>query len=203
MEKLPFGLRDYIGEHILPQYENFDPAHGPEHVRRVIENSMELARGLEVDPGMVYTIAAYHDVGIRYGRENHGVTSGKVLFEDPALERWFSPEQRQVMREAVEDHRASKQGEPRSLYGRIVSEADRDIDPEEIVRRSVEFGKARCPELTREEQLCRAQTHIREKYGEGGYLHLWLPCPRNERGLATLREWLKTGKLREVAEKYV
>ena len=203
MGKIEGGLLEHIRREILPQYAGFDEAHGPDHVRRVIENSLELAEGLEVDMDMVYTIAAYHDVGIQYGRKDHGVTSGRYLMEDRALERWFTPEQRQTMRDAVEDHRASKEGEPRTLYGRIISEADRDIDPEVVVRRCAEYGKAHEPHLGREEQIRRIEKHVREKYGGNGYLRLWLPCPRNEQGLATLRDWLRTGKLREVCEKYV
>lgn len=203
MREINGELLAYLKREILPQYEGFDPAHGPEHVRRVLENSLELAEGMDVDLDMVYTVAAYHDVGIQYGRKDHGLTSGKYLLEDEALERWFTPEQRETMREAVEDHRASKEGEPRSIYGRIISEADRDIDPEVVVKRCVEYGKVHEPQLDREGQIQRIEHHVREKYGEGGYLRLWLPCPRNEQGLRTLREWLRTGKLREVCEKYV
>ena len=203
MREINPNLLAYIQQEILPQYDAVDGAHGPEHIRRVISNSLELAQQLDVDINMVYTIAACHDLGIRYGRENHERTSAELLIEDQKLEQWFTPEQREIMKQAVEDHRASRSEAPRSLYGRIVSEADRDIDPEEIVKRCVEYGKAHAPELTRQEQLNRAEEHIRQKYGEDGYLHLWLPCSRNEQGLSTLREWLRTGILKQKAEKYL
>lgn len=196
-------LKAYVERKILPLYQTFDQAHGPEHVRTVLKNSMELAEDQDVNVDMVYTVAAYHDVGVQYGREDHEMTSGKYLMEDKNLEKWFTSEQIRIMKEAVEDHRASKQTPPRSIYGCIVSEADRDVDPERIVRRCIEFGLSRFPEKTREEQLERAIEHMEEKYGENGYLHLWMPCPKNERGLATLRDWLKTGKIREVCEKYL
>ena len=181
-------------------YENCDAAHGPEHIRTVIENSMELAESLpaeNLDVDMVYTVAVYHDVGVRFGRKDHEETSAKWLMEDPALNRWFTEEQIQTMKEAVEDHRASRQEPPRNIYGRIVSEADRDLEPERIVRRCTEYGLEYFPEMTVEQQIDRTADHIREKYGEGGYLHLWLPCPKNERGLATLRNWLKSGEIRD------
>ena len=98
----------YIQQEILPQYEAVDGAHGPEHIRRVISNSLELAQQLDVDINMVYTIAACHDLGIRYGRENHERTSAELLIEDQKLEQWFTPEQREIMKQAVEDHRASR-----------------------------------------------------------------------------------------------
>ena len=200
---LDSALWAYLENEILPLYEANDPAHGPAHVRAVLENSFDLLSGLEADPNMVCTIAAYHDVGIRFGREDHELTSGKWLWEDKKLCRWFSPSERQTMREAVEDHRASRRDPPRSLYGRILSEADRDIDPRRILRRSMEFGRAGEPELDGEALIDRAEKHIREKYGEGGYLKLWLPCPRNERGLETLREWLRTGELREICREFL
>lgn len=203
MREINPDLLAYLQQEILPQYEAVDGAHGPEHVKRVISNSLELAQELPVDLNLVYTIAAYHDLGIRYGRENHERTSAGLLMGDRKLEQWFTPGQREIMKQAVEDHRASRAEAPRSLYGRIVSEADRDIDPEEILKRCVEYGKAHIPGLTREGQLNRAEEHIRQKYGEGGYLRLWLPCSKNEQGLSILREWLRTGVLRQKAEKYL
>ena len=202
MKGITESLRNYAEETIFPLYETCDAAHGPEHIRTVIENSLELAEsllaeGLDMDIDMVYTVAVYHDVGVRYGRKDHEETSAKWLREDKALKRWFTEEQIQVMGEAVEDHRASRQEPPRNLYGRIVSEADRDLEPERIVRRCLEYGVEYFPEMNEEQQIVRTADHIREKYGEGGYLHLWLPCPKNERGLATLRDWLKTGEIRE------
>ena len=147
--------------------------------------------------------AAYHDVGVRVIRERHEEISGQWLWEDRELERWFTPEQRRTMREAVEDHRASRQEPPRNIYGRIVSEADRDLDPERVVRRMVEYSLAHRPQFTEEEHIERIIDHVRDKYSETGYLHLWLPCPRNEEGLATLREWLRTGELERWCRKYL
>lgn len=205
MERYPVdpSLWAYLEENILPLYEAHDAAHGPEHVRAVLKNSFDLLPGLEADPNMVCTVAAYHDVGIRFGREDHEMTSGRWLWEDEALCRWFSPRERQMMREAVEDHRASRREPPRNLYGRIVSEADRDIDPRRIVRRSMEFGRDQDPALDGEALIDRAEAHIREKYGADGYLKLWLPCPRNERGLETLRGWLCSGELRDICREFL
>ena len=197
MKMITESLRKYAEEEILPLYENCDAAHGPEHIRTVLSNSLELAENLDVDIDMVYTVAVYHDVGVRFGRRDHEETSAKWLREDEALKRWFTEEQIQTMKEAVEDHRASRQEPPRNLYGSIVSEADRDLEPERIVRRCLEYGVEYFPEMNEEQQIERSTAHIREKYGEGGYLHLWLPCPKNERGLATLREWLRTGEIKE------
>ena len=203
MWEINLELKEYIEQNILPLYEAHDAAHGPEHVRTVLENSFDLLDGLDVDQNMVYTVAAYHDVGVRVIRERHEEISGQWLWEDWELERWFTPEQRRTMREAVEDHRASRQEPPRNIYGRIVSEADRDLDPERVVRRMVEYSLAHRPQFTEEEHIERIIDHVRDKYSETGYLHLWLPCPRNEEGLATLREWLRTGELERWCRKYL
>lgn len=203
MWEINLELKEYIEQNILPLYEAHDAAHGPEHVRTVLENSFDLLDGLDVDQNMVYTVAAYHDVGVWVSRERHEEISGQWLWEDRELERWFTPEQRRTMREAVEDHRASRQEPPRNIYGRIVSEADRDLDPERVVRRMVEYSLAHRPQFTEEEHIERIIDHVRDKYSETGYLHLWLPCPRNEKGLATLRERLRTGELERRCRKYL
>lgn len=180
-------LKKHIEQAILPRYEHFDRAHGPEHARTVIEQSLALARHYQVDRQMVYAIAAYHDVGLEKGREMHHIHSGEILAADAKLRQWFSPQQIAVMREAVEDHRASSDHEPRTVYGRIVAEADRVIDPETIIRRTVQYGLAHYPELDRDGQYARCLAHLQKKYAEGGYLRLWIAESENARRLEELR----------------
>ena len=191
-------LQAYVEQAILPRYEHFDRAHGPEHARTVIEQSLALARHYQVDRQMVYAIAAYHDVGLEKGREMHHIHSGEILAADTKLRQWFSPQQIAVMREAVEDHRASSDHEPRTIYGRIVAEADRCIDPPTIVRRTIQYGLAHYPALSREGQSDRCVEHLQRKYAEGGYLRLWIPESDNARKLAELRALIRdTARLRE------
>ena len=99
--KMNEPLKKHIEQAILPRYEHFDRAHGPEHARTVIEQSLALARHYQVDRQMVYAIAAYHDVGLEKGREMHHIHSGEILAADTKLRQWFSPQQIAVMREAV------------------------------------------------------------------------------------------------------
>ena len=105
------------------------------------------------------------------------------------------------MKEAVEDHRASRKEEPRSIYGRIVAEADRDIIPDRIVSRCVQYETAHNPEDGEEEVLDKIVCHINDKYGENGYLKLWLPCRKNREGLDVLRKWIAEGEIREICRK--
>ena len=180
-------LVEFIETQILPQYAQFDRAHNLEHVTRVIRNALDLVRITGADINMVYTIAAYHDLGMSGPRAIHHVTGGKILAKDARLKRWFSAEQIKVMSEAVVDHRASASHAPRSLYGKIIAEADRDIDIDTVFRRAIEFGLANYPEMNEEGQWQRFKQHMDEKYSVNGYMRLWIPGSPNERKLNELR----------------
>ena len=181
-------LCEHIRERIIPQYVNFDKAHRIDHVKKVIEESMKLALHYEVNSAMVYTIAAYHDLGLCEGREFHHIVSGKILFADETLWQWFTDDQMLQMKEAIEDHRASNKQAPRSIYGKIVAEADRIIDPEITLRRTVQYGLSHYPEMDKEHQYERFRKHLADKYAEGGYLKLWIPQSDNAGRLAELRQ---------------
>ena len=183
-------LEAFIEAEIIPEYKNFGRSHNVEHVRRVISNSLELAKFLgdgKLDEDMAYAIAAYHDLGMSGPREIHHITSGKMLMEDSRLRKWFSSEQIQVMKEAVEDHRASSDHAPRSVYGRIVAEADRDLEPDVVFTRAIEYGLEHYQELGKEAQWRRFAKHMDEKYSSNGYITLWIPGSPNERNLKQIR----------------
>lgn len=188
MNNVPsLDLVEFIETKILPQYAAFDRAHNLEHVTRVIRNALELVRITGADVNMVYTIAAYHDLGMSGPRAIHHITGAKILAKDNRLKKWFSPQQIAVMSQAVEDHRASASHSPHSLYGKIIAEADRDIDAEIVFRRAIDYGLAHYPELDREGQWQRFRQHMDEKYSAQGYLRLWIPGSPNERKLNELR----------------
>ena len=180
-------LVEFIETKILPQYAAFDAAHNMEHVTRVIRHSIELVKITGADINMVYTIAAYHDLGMSGPRAVHHLTGGKILATDARLRKWFSPEQLKVMREAVEDHRASASRSPRSIYGKIVAEADRDLDTDIVIRRTIQFGLANYPELDYEGQYRRFKEHMDNKYSKDGYIKLWIPNSPNAKRLNDLR----------------
>lgn len=188
-------LVEFIETQILPQYTSFDKAHNLEHVTRVIRRSLDLVKQTGTDINMVYTIAAYHDLGMSGPRAVHHITGGKILAADTRLRRWFSAEQIKIMKEAVEDHRASASHAPRSIYGKIVAEADRDIVPEVVFRRTVQFGLANYPEKSREEHWERFREHMDNKYSQNGYIRLWIPGSPNEQQLKQLREVIDNPEL--------
>ena len=182
------SLRQYIETEVIPQYGAFDKAHREDHARAVIERALKMAQQYpEVDEEMLYTAAACHDLGLAVDRKTHHLESGKIIRADKRLREWFTPEQVEVIAQAAEDHRASAQTPPRSLYGCLVAEADRMIVPETIIRRTIQFGLSHYPELEREEHWERTLEHLHEKYAEGGYLKLLIPGSPNEAPLAQLR----------------
>ena len=198
-------IRDYVERRIIPLYDQFDKAHQRDHVRMVIGQSMALATQMEVevDADMVYVIAAYHDIGLCEGREHHHEVSARMLLADNELRKWFSESQLQTMAEAVEDHRASSDHAPRSLYGRIVAEADRFIDPDTVVRRTIQYGMEHYPDLDKQGHYERMVQHLREKYGRGGYLRLWFDHSPNAERLETLRQMIDDeAALRRKFEEY-
>lgn len=185
------GLKDHIRREILPRYASFDPAHRLDHVQSVIASSLVYAGHYDVDENMCYAIAAYHDTGLAFGRERHHSESARIIREDARLREWFSGEQIELMADAAEDHRASAAAEPRSIYGKIVAEADRQIDGETIIRRTVQYGLGHYPELDREGNWQRTLEHLGEKYADGGYLRLWIPFGPNASRLEAFREIIR------------
>ena len=206
------SLEKYIYEEIVPRYAAFDPAHREDHALTVIEQSLKLCddapSDITIDKEMLLTAAACHDLGLINGRDRHHIDSGEMIRSDARLREWFDPDQIETIAQAAEDHRASGKKEPRSIYGRIVAEADRIIDPETIIRRTVQFGFSNYPGLTREEHIKRAVSHLKEKYGRGGYLRLWIPWSDNAAKLSDLQDliaddeavWAETERLFEMIE---
>jgi len=181
-------LRKYVEQEIIPRYDSFDKAHQRDHVMMVIRQSMELAGQLGVNADMAYTIAAYHDTGLCEGREHHHEVSASIIRTDYNLRQWFTEEQIDIMAEAAEDHRASSSHEPRTVYGRIVAEADRFIDADTIIRRTIQYGIDHYPTFGRDGHFQRMVSHLHEKYGRNGYLHLWFDDSPNAQRLKHLQD---------------
>lgn len=200
---IDLGLKDYIKAEILPQYDGFDPAHRLDHVHSVIASSLVYAGHYDVSPQMCYAIAAYHDTGLAIGREVHHSESARIIREDSRLQQWFTAQEIETMAQAAQDHRASSKSEPRSIYGRIVAEADRQIDPFTIMLRTVQYGLGHYPKLDKEGNWQRTLEHLNEKYARGGYLKLWIPFGPNAAKLQEMQEIIENdpAMLRRMFEK--
>lgn len=184
-------IRAFIEREIVPRYDEFDAGHNRDHVLTVISQALSLAQYYpEVDRCMLLVAAAYHDMGLDFGREKHHIHSAAIIREDRRLDQWFAPQEIETIADAAEDHRASSDHEPRTIYGRIVAEADRIIDSETIVRRALQYGMRHEPGLDREGQYRRLMEHMQEKYAAGGYLKLWIPHGENACRLEEFRKIL-------------
>ena len=196
------SLVAYVEQEILPRYDHFDAAHRRDHADDVVKRSLALARHYDVNIDMVYAIAAYHDTGLYEGRDTHHIVSGRIIREDKTLREWFDEEQIETMAQAAEDHRASNGHEPRSIYGKIVAEADRLISPEKVIRRTIQYTQDHFPEYDKAQQYQRFREHLMEKYSDTGYLKLWLPESENAPRLEELRRIIRDeGKMRAAFEK--
>ena len=191
MERNFEEIMDFVEREIIPRYNSFDRGHGTDHARTVISQALQLAQYYpEVDSCMLLVAAAYHDLGLAHGRELHHIYSAAIVRDDERLRQWFTASEIDTIADATQDHRASSDHEPRTIYGRIVAEADRIIDSETIVRRALQYGLKHEPGLDREGQYSRLMEHMREKYDYGGYLKLWIPQSDNARRLEQFRRLL-------------
>ena len=188
--EISLDILEYVQRIILPQYAAFDKGHGLEHVNNVINNSIAIARNYDVDLDKVYVIAAYHDIGLGKDRKNHHKTSSAYLLSDIKLREWFSIDELIMMSEAIEDHRASNNYRPRSIYGMIVSEADRDLEYTTVLKRTIQYSISNYPKDSIEQHFARIYEHICNKFGENGYLNLWLNTEINQRYLQELRSMI-------------
>ena len=202
------SLEKYIYEDIVPRYAGFDSAHREDHAltvinqaKRLLDSREEWLKAHHTKPGdgsmewaqpvewnILLAAAACHDLGLVNGRERHHLDSGRIIRNDSRLKEWFSDDEIETIAQAAEDHRASGKSEPRSIYGKLVAEADRVINGETIIVRTVQFGLNNYPCLDEDGHMERAVSHLREKYGRGGYLKLWIPWSDNAVRLAALQD---------------
>lgn len=184
-------LVDYIENNIFPLYSRNDWAHQLWHIEEVIKRSLSLCQNYDVNIDMVYTIAAFHDLGCYLGRENHEETSAQLLEEDLFIRENFSSEEIKTMKEAIVDHRASLEYEPRSIYGKIISTADRFITIEGILRSTHSYTLEFYSNTPWKDQIERSYSYIENKYGKKGYAKIWLPYPEYGKFLKEVSYYLE------------
>ena len=181
----------YIEKNIFPLYSRNEEGHGINHIKTVIERSIEFAKEKNVNIDMSYTIAAYHDLGHYIDKDRHEIISAEMFMKDENIKKFFTEEQRDIIKEAIEDHRASCNHEPRSIYGKIVSTADRTIvDIDNTIKRSYSYGKKHYQNLSEAEQIERVYDYLSEKYGEKGYVKSYIEDKKFEKALQELRQAL-------------
>lgn len=163
-------LKEYIKKEIFPKYELNDKGHGIEHIEYVIKRSIKFAKQIkDIDMNMVYTIASYHDIAHSVDPKRHEELSAKMLLDDKKLEKFFSKEQMQIMYDAIIDHRASLEYEPRNIYGKIISSSDRNTSIEDILKRTYQYRIINYSNEDIEDIIEESYNHIKEKFTSTGY----------------------------------
>ena len=189
--KINNKLKQYIEENVFPEYKKNDQGHDLEHIKYVINRSIKFADTIpDINYDIVYTVASYHDIGHHINPKLHEIISAEIMYKDDNLKEYFSDEERLIIKEAIEDHRASSDHEPRSIYGKIVSTADRNNTVEACLRRSYTYGKRLEPTATDEELFERAHKHLNLKFGEDGYAKFFFKDEESEKFLHDIRELL-------------
>lgn len=180
-------LKTYIKNNIFPQYDKNDSAHKIDHIHYVISRCFELCKDKTIDFNMLYVIAAYHDIGYHMDSKNHEIVSARIMYEDKNLRKFFDEEQLEIMKEAIEDHRASLGKEPRNIYGKLVSSADRNVSVDESLRRIYYYSVEHCNKSNEEETIEECYQHTLKKYGENGYTNFFLEDKKYDDYLKKLR----------------
>lgn len=203
--KVNQNLKKYIEENIFPEYKKNDLGHNIEHIKYVISRSFEFAKTVpNINYDIVYTVAAYHDIGHHINPKMHEIISAEIMYNDEKLKQFFSNAELETIKEAIEDHRASSDHTPRSIYGKIVSTADRNNTVEDCLKRSYLYGKRLNPDATDEELFSRAFYHLNQKFGKNGYAKFFFKDEFYENFLKEIRELLSDEKhFCDVQRKYI
>ena len=168
-------LQNYIETEIFPLYTRNEPSHGINHIHTVINRSLNIAKEYEVNKNIVYTVAAYHDLGHYINPKIHEKLSADIFMKDVKIKKWFTEEEIQIIKEAIEDHRASSNHEPRSIYGKIVSTADRTIKSIDVsIKRAYIYYINNFPSIPKKERIQKVYEHLNDKYGPNGYAKTYL-----------------------------
>lgn len=170
------SLRQYVEKNIFPRYSKFY-SHGMIHINNVIKNMLMLADFYGLDENMAFVIASYHDTGLAVSRENHEKESGKVLDGDAELKKYFTPEQIEIMKQAVEDHRGSRKTRPRNIYGECVSDSDRDFDIFLLAKRQISTSIKYHPEYSFDEHFESCYAYMCKRLDAGGKFNVWTNNP--------------------------
>ena len=199
-------LKEYIEKNVFPKYKLNEKGHNIDHIKYVIDRSFEIIdeNKLDVNFDIIYTVAAYHDIGHHIDSKNHEKVSADIMANDIGLKKFFNKDELIIIKEAIEDHRSSMKGDPRTIYGKIVSSADRNNTIEDCLFRTYTYGKKLNPDYSDKELFERAHKVLTDKFGENGYAKFYFKDKKYEEFLKDIRELLKDkDKYIETQRKYI
>lgn len=168
LKNVDLKLRDYVEKKVFPLWELNDKGHGPIHRTEVIRRIFALNETfhLQLDSNMLFVIASYHDVGKYIDHKRHHLIAAEKFMKDEEIKQFFTDDQKIIIKEAIEDHRSSKEDEPRNVYGKLISSADRNTTIEMVFIRSFFVAKDRMPDMKVNEYLDYTVNRLGNRYGE-------------------------------------
>ena len=167
-------LVSYIEKEIFPIYDKNEKAHDISHIINVINHAFNISKNYDVDLNMIYTIASFHDIGHHIDKENHETISADIMSKDENLKEFFNSEELEIIKLAIEDHRASSSRIPRSIYGKIISAADKNLTVEIAITRTYLYSKKYYHEFTHSEIYEEIYNQLNEKFGKNGYAKVYV-----------------------------
>ena len=175
----------YIKTNIFSRYDSAN-GHGLDHIQNVIRRSLDFAKRINdgdikttasdfanlpesladghINYDICFAVAAFHDLGREKNNKLHHLVSAAWFLDDEFMEEFFSREALRVAADAIMDHRASNTIPPVTIYGRIVSSADRDTDCYDIMRRAYAYNRHVHPERTDDEARQYVYDKIIQKF---------------------------------------
>lgn len=165
---------NYIESTIFPKYDLNEASHGINHIFNVINKSISISKNYDVNLDIVYVVASYHDIGHHIDKDNHEKISAQMMMEDEKLKEFFSADELNTIKEAIEDHRASSTQVPRNIYGKIISAADKNMNVTDAITRTYIYSKAHYPNLSETELLDEVYNHLEDKFGVNGYAKVYI-----------------------------
>ena len=204
MKKINSNLVEYIKNNIFPVYKKNESGHDINHIKYVIRRSLDFANQFSnINLDMVYTIAAYHDIAHYIDAEKHELLSAEYFYNDENMKDFFNESERIIIKEAIEDHRASSGIVPRSDYGKIVSSADRYTDVKEVFTSTHSYYLKHTEEKELYLLINLSYNHVNKKYGNKGYSHNYCIDKEHDQFLKDVKtilsdKWLYAQKYMEV-----
>jgi len=162
-------LKEYINNDVFPKYDLNDKGHNKNHIEFVLKRALELSKNYDINYNILYTCVSFHDIACHINREEHEILSADIAYKDEFLNNFFNSEELIIIKEAIEDHRASSSKIPRNIYGKILSSADRKVDIKTYLISSLFFQVTDINKLDFNEAFEQSYNHAIKKFGKNGY----------------------------------
>ena len=162
-------LKEYINNDVFPKYDLNDKGHNKNHIEFVLKRALELSKNYDINYNILYTCVSFHDIACHINREEHEVLSANIAYKNEFLNKFFNKDELIIIKEAIEDHRASSTKIPRNIYGKILSSADRTVEIKNYFIASLFYKVNDVKSLDKNEAIERSYNHAIDKFGKNGY----------------------------------